>query len=175
LFWLTRHARQWTYVRAVAASPYYLVRWSLLDGLAVPPVGVARHDRYERRRYERLLDHLAGDPHPLVRAEADYQRRALPTSKEERQWRRGDRGALWRRLGQGEPELTFTTMEMLFSNYLAVVERTDYDLETLDAFVRFRQEHPMPPVPASQEERDKPQFDMPTYVRAFDAWLRGST
>ncbi len=176
LFWLTRHARQWTYLHAVAASPHFLVRWSLLDDSASPLPSLGGHEKYERRRLERLLFRLASDPYPLVRADADYRRRVLPSQKEERQWRLGDRRALWRRLGQGEPELTFTTMHMLFSNYLAVVERKDYDLETLDAFVRYRQEHPIPrPLQDTDKERDEPRFDMPGSVRAFDAWLRGST
>jgi hypothetical protein len=175
LFWLTRRARQWAYLHAVATSPHYLVRWSLLDESASPLPGLGEHDRYERRRLGRLLSRLAGDPHPLVRADAEYRRRVLPSRREERQWRLGDRRALWRRLGHGEPELTFTTLHLLFGNYLAVTERKDYDLGTLEAFVRYRQEHPIPrPPPAAEEARGGARFDMPAYVRAFDAWRQAT-
>lgn len=174
LFWLTRHARQWTYLHAVAASPHYCVRWSLLDESASPLPSLGGHDKYERRRLERLLSRLASDPHPLVRADARYRRHLLPGRREERQWRLGDRRALWRRVGQGAPDLTFTTLHTLFSNYLSVVGRRDYDIETLNAFVRYRQEHPIPQPDLDADAPDEARFDMPTYVRGFDAWLRSS-
>jgi len=40
LFWLTRARRRWTYLLRVAASPLYLVRWSLLDQGASPVADV---------------------------------------------------------------------------------------------------------------------------------------
>jgi len=94
------------------------------------------------------------------------------TRREERRWRRGDRQQAGKRLGRGEPELSFSALALLFGNCMAVAGWADYDVADLDAFVAYAQTHPVPP--AGPDAPAAPPFDARGYAAGFAAWRQGA-
>jgi hypothetical protein len=171
LSWLTGGKRPWAYLRRVAESPHYLVRWSLLAQNVSLVGDFGRRRGPEGRKLRRLYGRLAADPHPLVRAEARHRRAALVTRREERLWRNGGWERVWKRLSHGEPDRSFSSLELLFGNCMTLAGWADYDLADLDAFVGYWQAHPVPrPDP---DDPDASPFDLQAYAAGFAAGRRG--
>lgn len=157
--WLTNGAQTWQHVQQVASSPLYLSRWAIMD--AASWRGLDAVPDTQGRELEHLYQSLADDPHPLVRAEANYRLDQLHLRWHSPPLERSERRRRTKPLRQQEPELGFFELSCLFQNYLLVTNQADYDVATLDAFVRYCQAHP----------RRQP-FDMPAYMRGFPASAR---
>jgi hypothetical protein len=157
----------WLQVEAALASRSYLVRWAVLDVFATFHL---RSGSRLARLKDGVLERLSADAHPLIRAEALYERGQDEAVDSHPLLRGGELtaellGQVAEELSRDAPDLTFGGLRITLSNYLHAVGRRDYDLPLLGAFVRYEAAHPHP--------RDEP-FDLAARSAAFDAWRLGT-
>lgn len=160
LNWLSRsfRRRRWEHYEQAAASPNYLVRWSLLEILRQERSQPDERDPVAGR-LEKIYGRLARDTRFLVGAEAEHalhllrlswEGQILPVSEYRRQKKR---------FREATPKLTFSIFQTRVRNYLYASGRHDYDLAVLERFARYCADHPF----------GRP-FDNVAYARIFDEW-----
>jgi hypothetical protein len=160
LIWLSRRhrRRRWYLYERVAASPSFLVRWSLLETLGHENEQADVRDPAVHR-LEQQYARLASDEHPLVSAEAAHTLALLRLHWEEPTLLPDERARRRLQLQKSSPTLSFFTFALVANNYLHAAGRSDYDLALLDQLARYQVRSPI-----------KPPFDYAGYARAFERW-----
>jgi hypothetical protein len=134
------HRRRWAYVRVTTASGSYLTRWTAC-GIAYLSLGCMGQDG---SRAEAILRLLAEDSHPLVSAEATFCLRERRVRVEALAYSPDEQRQVLQALAAEPAPLTYGLVEGTFTNYLWSEQIGDYDLDLLDAWVRHREQHPLP-------------------------------
>ncbi len=156
--------RHWAYVRVASTSRSYLTRWAALE---IVVLRIWDQQGYDAEQGETILRLLAGDPHPLVRAEATFFLRERQVRAATQTSAPDQRREVLQALSAEQPRLMFGVVEGTFTNYLWSEQIDDYDLDLLDAWVRHREQHPWSA--DVQPDRDAVVADYRRFTREYES------
>lgn len=123
------------FVDKALTSERYLTRWAvleILDRMARRP----QRDSPEEHLRNRALTQLLRDPHPRVRAEAEYRQAILDHEANAAATPKAERRVARREIERQRPALVFERLETLFHNHLHGTGRKNYTVSELDEFVQ---------------------------------------
>jgi hypothetical protein len=142
LCWLRRRAPRPRLLEAIATAPLYLTRWAAVYILWMRELalGTTFPDLRTAARARSLLERLARDEHPWVRAEAAWCLDQVVVA-----WANWRPGQPWH--APSYPVrgtvITFDMLHQNVGNYLAICDQADYDPALVERIAAHLREHPI--------------------------------